>query len=104
MFVVIVTTNIPEHLQGYLSRFLMQVDTSVYVGNVSRRVRDNLWKRCVGASSVGTLTVINNDPSREQGFAVNTLGPNRRRIKDYDGLLLPEFLSTCGVDIDGDVR
>ncbi|UBI02228.1 type I-E CRISPR-associated endoribonuclease Cas2e [Corynebacterium freneyi] len=103
MFVVIVSTSIPEHLQGYLTRFLMQMDTGVYVGNVSRRVRDNLWQRCVGACGGGTLTMINNDPSREQGFAVNTMGPNRRVIKDYDGLLLPEFLSVRTAENDATV-
>lgn len=94
MFVVIVTTSIPGHLHGYLSRFLMQVDTSVYVGNVSRRVRDNLWRRCAEALDSGQMTMVNNDPTREQGFAVNTLGANRRIINDYDGLLLPEVLLT----------
>lgn len=94
MFIVITATRIPEHLSGYLSRFLVQVDTGVYVGNVSRRVRDNLWKRCVGAAGNGSLTMINSDSSREQGFVAKTMGSNRRTIRDFDGLLLPEVLSS----------
>ncbi|AWB82413.1 type I-E CRISPR-associated endoribonuclease Cas2 [Corynebacterium yudongzhengii] len=93
MFLVITATRIPDHLHGYVSRFLTEVDTGVFVGNVSRRVRDNLWKRCTQAMQDGRLTMINNDPTREQGFAVNTLGPNRRKIVDFDGLLLPVSLS-----------
>lgn len=93
MFMVITATRLPKHVSGYLSRFLVQVDTGVYVGNVSRRVRDNLWERCAGAIGDGSLMMVNSDSSREQGFAVNTMGPNRRVIRDFDGLLLPEFLS-----------
>ncbi len=49
MFLVITTTSLPDHMHGYLSRFLSEVDTGVYVGNVSRRVRDNLWRRLSNA-------------------------------------------------------
>ena len=99
MFLVLTATRLPDHLAGYISRFLTEVDTGVYVGNVSRKVRDNLWTRCNGALKAGSLTMINNDPSREQGFAVNTIGPNRRLIRDFDGLLLPASLSTTDPEI-----
>ena len=36
--------------------------------------------------------MINRDPEREQGFAVNTFGPQRRKIIDVDGLLLASTL------------
>lgn len=93
MFLVLTASRLPDHLHGYLTRFLIEVDTGVFVGNVSRRVRDNLWERCSQAIEGGRLTMINNDPTREQGFAVNTMGPGRRIIKDFDGLLLPVTLS-----------
>lgn len=88
MFLVITTTSLPDHMHGYLSRFLSEVDTGVFVGNVSRRVRDNLWRRLSNAIADGSLTMINEDRTREQGFAVNTMGPRRRTIIDMDGLLL----------------
>lgn len=93
MFLVLTASRLPEHLHGYLTRFLTEVDTGVFVGNVSRRVRDNLWKRCSQALEGGRLTMINNDPTREQGFAVNTMGSGRHLIQDFDGLLLPVTLS-----------
>lgn len=39
MFVVITATKLPDHVRGYVSRFLVEVDQGVYVGTVSRRVR-----------------------------------------------------------------
>jgi len=100
MFLVLTATRLPDHLSGYISRFLTEVDTGVFVGNVSRRVRDNLWKRCNEAIKAGSLTMINNDPAREQGFAVNTIGPNRRQILDFDGMLLPATLSAPEAEND----
>ncbi|MDY3128294.1 MAG: type I-E CRISPR-associated endoribonuclease Cas2e [Corynebacterium sp.] len=99
MFVVITSTSIPDHLGGYLSRFLSEVDAGVYVGNVSRRVRDNLWRRCAEAIKEGSLTIINEDSSREQGFAVNTLGPRRRTITDMDGFLIACTFSSNSIEI-----
>lgn len=93
MFVVITASNLANHVRGYVSRFLVEVDQGVYVGNVSRRVRDNLWRRCCQALGDGRITMINSDPTREQGYAVNTMGARRRVIRDFDGLLLPEILS-----------
>lgn len=93
VFIVITSTSIPDHLRGYLTRFLNEVNTGVFVGNVSHRVRNNLWQRCGQALQTGTMTMINQDSSREQGFAVNTLGPERRIISDMDGFLIASTLS-----------
>ncbi len=92
MFLVVTCSAVPDYLHGYLTRFLSEVDTGVYVGNVSRRVRNNLWSRCTSVLTTGRLTMINRDPEREQGFAVNTFGPQRRKIIDVDGLLLASTL------------
>lgn len=42
---VIVLTACPERLRGYLTRWLLEIAAGVYVGHVSRRVRDELWER-----------------------------------------------------------
>lgn len=94
LFLIITSRSLPQHMHGYLSRFLSEADTGVYVGNVSKRVRDNLWRRCSEALKEGSLTMINEDSRREQGFAINTLGPNRRTLIDMDGLLLSATFST----------
>ena len=40
-------TNCPPKLRGDLSKWLCEINTGVYVGNVSSRVRDALWERAV---------------------------------------------------------
>ncbi|MFW0155816.1 type I-E CRISPR-associated endoribonuclease Cas2e [Rothia sp. P6271] len=88
MFVVLTTVSLPQHVHGYLTRFLSEVSVGVFVGNVSARVRDNLWERCVLAAGDGLLTLIYSDKSMEQGFNVRTHGSQRRVMVDCDGVLL----------------
>ena len=88
MFRVINAVSIPDHLRGYLSRFLSEVTTGLYVGVVSARVRDNLWERAVSAADTGSITFIYNDPAREQGFSLRSTGVNSRSILDLDGMLV----------------
>ena len=42
----------PQKLRGDLTKWLFELDTGVYVGNLSARVRDGLWDRiCRNISS-----------------------------------------------------
>ncbi|WP_072419479.1 type I-E CRISPR-associated endoribonuclease Cas2e [Ruminococcus sp. YE78] len=43
--VVITLTSCPAKLRGDLTRWLFEIDTGVYVGNLSARVRDGIWQR-----------------------------------------------------------
>ncbi|WP_129660557.1 type I-E CRISPR-associated endoribonuclease Cas2e [Rothia halotolerans] len=88
MFVVVSASAIPEHLHGYLSRFLSEVSTGLYVGNLSPGVRDHLWGRCDEAVKEGAVTMICGAPKHEQGFELRTSGPQRRPIVELDGVQL----------------
>ena len=41
--VVVVTENVPPRLRGRLAIWLLEVRAGVYVGDVSRRVREMIW-------------------------------------------------------------
>lgn len=43
--VVLVLTACPPGLRGYLTRWLLEVSAGVFVGSVSRRVRELMWVR-----------------------------------------------------------
>ena len=43
--IVITLTDCPPKLRGDLSKWLCEINTGVYVGNLSGRVRDELWER-----------------------------------------------------------
>lgn len=43
--VVIVLEKVPRGLRGELTRWLVELDTGVFVGQLSATVRDLLWRR-----------------------------------------------------------
>lgn len=43
--VVVTLTDCPPKLRGDLTKWLMEINTGVYVGKVSARIREMLWTR-----------------------------------------------------------
>lgn len=84
---VLSTTAIPDHLRGALSRWLIEVMPGTYVGTVSARVRDELWKAVAATITDGAAVLIYPD-NNEQGFSLRTAGQRRRRPINFDGLTL----------------
>ncbi len=88
---VVVTEAVPPRLRGRLAVWLLEVRAGVYVGNVSRRVREMIWEQCEGFVEDGNI-VMAWQANNESGFDFQTVGKNRRRPVDYDGLRLVEFV------------
>jgi len=56
--IVVSMTNCPPKLRGDLSKWLMEINTGVYVGQVNARVRDALWKRICDNIGDGQATMV----------------------------------------------
>jgi CRISPR-associated protein Cas2 len=85
--VVMILEKVPKSLRGDLTRFLVEVDTGVFVGRVSAMVRDLLWEKAVEKSQGGRVALayrVNN----EQGFALRLHGYQDRVLRDFDGIVL----------------
>lgn len=54
MMLVITVKNCPPKLRGDLTKWLIEIDTGVFVGNLSARVRDSLWERVCANIKTGT--------------------------------------------------
>ncbi|HZZ84294.1 MAG TPA: type I-E CRISPR-associated endoribonuclease Cas2e [Anaeromyxobacteraceae bacterium] len=87
---VIVVENVPDRLRGRLACWLLQVRAGVYVGDVSKRVREMLWEQVEGGLEGGNA-VAAWSASNESGFDIATAGANRRVPVDFDGLTLVSF-------------
>ena len=88
---IIVAENTPPRLKGRLGIWLLQIRAGVYVGDVSRRVREMIWQHCkifCGDGNVVMAWAVNT----ESGFDFQTIGSNRRIPVDKDGLRLVSFL------------
>ena len=94
---VIVVENVPSRLRGRLAVWLIEVRAGVYVGNVSKRVRDMIWQQAEAFIEDGNAVMIWKT-NTESGFDFETLGKNRRMPIEMDGLKLVSFLSEVKVE------
>jgi CRISPR-associated protein Cas2 len=69
-----------------MTKWLMEVDTGVYVGNVSARVRDELWLRIKETCKNGRAVLVY-DTNNEQGLDFKVHGSTWEPI-NFDGLKL----------------
>lgn len=84
---VIVLIAAPDGLRGHLSRWMVEVSAGVFVGNLSRRVRDGIWETLV--DRIGEAQAVMIEPAtNEQRWAIRTAGIDRWYPVDYDGLIL----------------
>lgn len=88
---MIVTEAVPPRLRGRLAVWLLEVRAGVYIGDVSRRVREMLWQQVEAMADDGNV-VMAWATNTESGFDFITFGRNRRQPIDFDGLRLVTFL------------
>lgn len=88
MVVVVVEAGSPS-LRGRLTRWLLDIDPGVFVGRVSRRVREHLWEDVQRSTRRrGSAVVMYVRPGSEQGYGFETVGDPTRLQMDFDGLVL----------------
>ncbi|MCI5825055.1 MAG: type I-E CRISPR-associated endoribonuclease Cas2e [Arcanobacterium sp.] len=88
MFAVVSVVALPDHVCGYISRFLTEAHVGLYAGVLSRRVADEMWERIVSAVHEGSAVMVCSDPTVEQGFTIRTAGREKRSVVDCDGIAL----------------
>ncbi|ELQ6148925.1 type I-E CRISPR-associated endoribonuclease Cas2 [Cronobacter turicensis] len=88
---VVVTESVPPRLRGRLAIWLLELRAGVFVGDVSRRVREMIWHQIAEQAEEGNV-VMAWATNNESGFDFQTYGVNRRIPVDLDGLRLVSFL------------
>ncbi|MDX9746132.1 MAG: type I-E CRISPR-associated endoribonuclease Cas2e [Syntrophales bacterium] len=88
---VTVVENAPPRLRGRLAIWLLEVRAGVYIGKVSRRVREMIWEQIEKGIEDGNA-VMAWSINAESGFDFMTLGANRRIPIEMDGIKLVSFL------------
>lgn len=56
--IVITISNCPPRLRGDLSKWLFEIDTGVFVGSVSARIREHLWDRICENIGSGRVSMV----------------------------------------------
>lgn len=91
---VVTLTNVPSSLRGDLTKWLQEIATGVYVGNINARIREELWKRIVDNIKQGQAT-MSFAKRNEIGYDF-VLHNTKREVIYYDGIplvFLPKELS-----------
>ena len=86
MMIVITVSCCPPKLRGDLTRWLIEIDTGVYVGNHTARVRDAVWERIklnIGSGRATMVYSANNEQKLEFQIYHAAWEP-----VDYDGIRL----------------
>ncbi len=84
--IIICVTNCPPGLRGDLSKWLSEVNTGVYIGKLSTRVREELWHRVCDSIKSGQATMVYST-NNEQGYAFLTHNTTWAAT-DYEGITL----------------
>ena len=98
---VVVTENVPPRLRGRLAVWLLEIRAGVYVGDVSRRIREMIWEQVNILAETGNVAMAW-ATNTESGFDFQTFGENRRVPVDYDGLRLVSFMPPEQDETDGE--
>lgn len=83
---IVVLTDCPPRLRGDLTKWMLEVNTGVYVGNMNARVRDEIWERICEHVKSGRATMIYRT-NNEQHMSFRVHNTTWEPV-DFDGLTL----------------
>jgi CRISPR-associated protein Cas2 len=83
---VIVLTNCPAGLRGFLTRWLTEISPGVFVGGPSARIREVLWAEVKQYADQGRA-LLAHSTDNEQGFTFATHDHKWHPV-DHEGLTL----------------
>lgn len=83
---IVVLTDCPPRLRGDLTKWMLEINTGVYVGNMSARVRDEIWERICEHVRTGRATMIYR-VNNEQHMSFRVHNTTWQPV-DFDGLTL----------------
>lgn len=84
--IVLLLTGVPSGLRGEVTRWLLEIGPGVFVGHLSARVRDKLWKRIEDNIGQGRATLVFSIRG-EQRLSFRTCGEPWEPV-DFDGIKL----------------
>ncbi|MFJ1878229.1 type I-E CRISPR-associated endoribonuclease Cas2e [Streptomyces chartreusis] len=83
---VIVLTNCPPGLRGFLTRWLLEISAGVFIGSPSARIRHILWDEVKQYTGQGRA-LLAHTTNNEQGFTFQTHDHAWHPI-DHEGVTL----------------
>lgn len=95
--IVIALSKVPASLRGDLTKWCQEIQTGIYVGRFSARIRDLLWERIQKNIGNGEATIVYTT-NNELGYAFRSTREDRE-VVNYDGIPLLMHLEKPPSDI-----
>ena len=90
---LLVIERAPPKLRGFCSSWALQVATGVYVANLPKSAREDIWAQIEAwATSDTRATMVWPDQGSEQGLECRTLGRPNRAVSRREGLLISRWI------------
>ena len=84
---VLILQSVPAGVRGEIGKWLVEPFPGVFVGQLSARVRDLLWTKCINDQRIkGAVQIW--QTNNEQRFAMRGHGVLRRDLVDMEGITL----------------
>jgi CRISPR-associated protein Cas2 len=84
--IVITVVDCPPKVRGDLSKWLFEISTGVFVGNLDARVREKLWERICNTLNGGRATMVYST-NGEQRLSFRVTGSTWEPV-DFDGITI----------------
>ncbi len=88
VLVVVFVESVPEHLRGYLDRYLNELRSSIFVGSLSRAVADRLWQVIDAEAGDGDAFMVT-PTGEEVGYRIDHRDDGVWQMQDHGGWALP---------------
>lgn len=85
--IVMILEKVTSGLRGELTRWLVEPQSGIFVGDVSARVRDLLFEKCANKMNDGGVIQIWST-NNEQNFEIRMSGNTGREVLRTEGLQL----------------
>ena len=86
--VIIILEKVSASVRGELTRWLTELKTGVFIGNISALVRDKLWEMVCGKLGAQGGAYLVHNCMGEQGYIIKTWGEPSRLVADFEGIQL----------------
>ncbi|MBA9007223.1 type I-E CRISPR-associated endoribonuclease Cas2e [Thermomonospora cellulosilytica] len=83
---IIILTQCPTGLRGFLTRWLMEISPGVFIGGPSARIREALWREVRQYAGTGRA-LLAYTTNNEQGFTFETWDHKWHPV-DHEGVTL----------------
>ncbi len=83
---IVVLTAVPVGLRGHLTRWLLEISPGVFIGHISARVRQRIWKRIIEFDFPGRAVMVY-AARTEQHLAFEVHGHDWLPV-DFEGVTL----------------